>query len=167
MSQERIFRILLVCTGNTCRSAMAEGLLKRLIEHSDVQNVTVSSAGTDAMIGRPATLFAIEAAKARGVDISRHISRKLNERMVQEVELILTMEQEHLGKIRRVSRNSAKKSYLLKLFPEKKDREGDFDIADPIGGDLEDYNEAFLEIEQEMERILPHIRKSVAGMKTE
>lgn len=167
MSQKETFKILLVCTGNTCRSAMAEGLLKKLIENLDLQNVVVSSAGTDALTGRPATVFAIEAAKARGVDISKHISRKLNEKMLEQADIVLAMEQEHLGRIKKISRNSAKKIYLLKSFPENKERKGDFDIHDPIGKDLEDYNETLLEMEQEMERILPHIRKLATKTKFE
>jgi protein-tyrosine-phosphatase len=162
MNKNRKFEILFVCTGNTCRSPMTEGLLKRSLKQAGLENISVSSAGTNTLSGSPATLFAVEAAKVRGVDISGHISRKLNEHMLEQADLILVMNEAHLDRIKKLNRSSLRKAYLLKLFPEKSKREGDFDIRDPIGGTLDDYNQIFLEMEGEMKRIFPYIQKMSA-----
>ena len=166
MSKDKELKILLVCTGNTCRSPMAEGLLKKMLKEIGLENVSVSSAGTAGLSGYPVTLFAVEAAKVRGVDISGHTSRKLTKQKLKQTDLILVMGEEHLERIKRLDKNSSKKSYLLKLFPEKENREGDFNVRDPIGGILDDYNQSFLEIEQEIERIIPYIKKLSAERET-
>lgn len=113
------FEILFVCTGNTCRSAMVEGLLKRLLKQAGLENVRVSSAGTNTLNGSPVAIFAVEAAKVRGVDISEHTSRKLDEHMLEQADLILVMSRQHLEHIKRLNRNTLRKSHLLKLFPRR------------------------------------------------
>ncbi len=157
MNKNDEFKILLVCTGNTCRSPMAEGMLRQLLGEEKIEGIEVSSAGTGGLTGYPATPFAIEAAKTRGLDISGHSSLKLTQQMLEQADLVLAMSQEHLESIRRLSKKSLGKCYLLKLFPEKNRKDGDFDIRDPVGGTLDDYNQCFLEIEQELSRVLPHI----------
>ena len=161
MNKDKKFEILFVCTGNTCRSSMAEGLLKKALKQRGFGNVNIGSAGTNTLAGSPATLFAVEVAKDRGVDISGHSSRKLSEDMLEQADLVLVMSQAHLERIKKLDRNSLKKTYLLKLFPEKDRREGDFDIRDPIGGTLEDYNQVLLEMEEEITRILPHVEEMI------
>jgi protein-tyrosine-phosphatase len=87
-------KVLFVCTGNTCRSPMAEGLLKRMAQENRIP-LEVQSAGLAAFAGVPATPEAIEACREKGVDISSHLSQPLNKTLVTESDLILTMTGKH------------------------------------------------------------------------
>lgn len=149
------FKVLFVCTGNTCRSAMAEGAMRVLLEGRKIDYIDVLSAGTGAVPACPATLYAVEAAKTWHADISKHRSRPLSTELLEESDLILVMTPSHYLSIASMSPESKKKIYLLKKFPEPGD-DGD-GVADPIGGSLDMYNHTFLEIGEELGRILPDI----------
>ena len=79
--------ILFVCTGNSCRSPMAEGLLKSVLVRSGVESVVVASAGTMAPVGMAPTSNAILTMVERGVDISQHRARLLTKEMVEEADI--------------------------------------------------------------------------------
>jgi protein-tyrosine-phosphatase len=157
------FRLLFVCTGNTCRSPMAEGILKKALKDRGVENVEVRSAGTYGLDLAPASVFAAAAAKAVGVDISRHRSRTLDEKMIEKADLILVMSPEHAHHIGVMSRAALKKTCFLKSFPQpveasNADQEpGVLSIKDPIGGVFEEYQRSCSEIEEQINRILPEI----------
>ena len=146
------FKILIVCTGNTCRSPMAEGILKSTMKNRGIENIKVGSAGIGALEGMPATPFAIEAAKLWDVDISHHRARQLNRAMLQEAGLILAMAPEHSESIIRKAPEAAAKTYLIKGFPEplSKSQEG---VQDPIGGTIDDYNQTYMELDEILRRI--------------
>ncbi|MFC1876360.1 low molecular weight protein-tyrosine-phosphatase [Thermodesulfobacteriota bacterium] len=133
------FHILVVCTGNICRSPMTVGMLRYLLPEKFKEIITVSSAGTDALHGNRATDFAIQAMKHYGIDISGHRARRLNRSMVAEADLILAMEQYHLKIIRGMQFFGAGKTHLLSRFD---DSRKPYDIQDPIGGGLDLYTES-------------------------
>jgi protein-tyrosine phosphatase len=149
------FKILFVCTGNTCRSPMAEGGLRVLLKGRGIEDIEALSAGTAAIPGCPATLYASEALKTWDGDISTHKSRPLTPEMLEEVDLILAMTSNHYQTVISMLPEAKEKTYLLTKFPEPgMDGEG---IADPIGGSLDMYNQTFLQIGEELGRILPDL----------
>jgi protein-tyrosine-phosphatase len=150
------FKVLLVCTGNTCRSPMAEGILKKLLREKGINGIEVGSAGISALDGYPVTVFALEATRVWDIDLDEHFSRRLTLNMLEQADLILVMSPEHLKHIQRTDKRFLEKSYLLKAFPQKSNN-ADLAIKDPVGGSLEEYNQCFLELEEELRRILPEI----------
>ena len=87
--------ILFVCTGNTCRSSMAEGILKFLLKENNIENINVSSAGLSAFEGQRANEKAIDVLINKGIDIKTHRSRQLTEEIIKTSDLILTMTDSH------------------------------------------------------------------------
>ena len=133
------FHILVVCTGNICRSPMAQGMLRHFMPKNFKEIVTVSSAGTDALHGNQARVFAIQAMRHYGIDISDHRARKLNRSMVAGADLILAMEQYHLKIIRVMKLFAAGKAHLLSRFDNSRKP---YDVPDPMGGGPDLYTES-------------------------
>ena len=153
------FAILFVCTGNTCRSPMAEGALRSLLENERPGKFEVMSAGTIGASGYPATMYAIEAVKLRGADISNHLSQPLTSPLIKRVDLIFGMTSNHVIEVLRLAKNAKSKTYLFKNFPDSNYHgEG---VDDPVGQSLERYNETFLEISEYLDRQLPDIVKLI------
>ncbi len=133
--------ILLVCSGNTCRSPMAEALLRRRLAREGSEGVSVSSAGTAAVEGEPASEGAYLVALEDGLDLSGHRARLLTPDLVAAADLILTMSRSHLA--RSVALGGAGKTFLL----------GEFggtgrvaEISDPFGADVSVYRETLAEL---------------------
>ena len=146
-----MFTVLIICTGNTCRSPMAEGILKSILKERGIEDVKVSSAGIGAMSGMPATPFAIEAARAWNIDITDHFARQLNKRLIAEANLILAMSSEHVEFVARHDRNALNKTFLIKGFPAPYSSSQE-SVNDPIGGTLNDYNQTFMELDEVLRR---------------
>lgn len=150
----KTFHVLFVCTGNSCRSPMAEGMLKRMLEIRGIKHIHVSSAGTMAPHHAPPTNYAIVTTVEKGVDISDHRSRSLTPEMAGSADLILVMENSHKRFIQNLLPEMLEKTFLLKGFG-KRGRK--LEIADPIGGDLDIYRTCYDEMEGEIKRVLPEI----------
>ena len=111
---------------------MAEGLLANMLAGAPVK---VSSAGTDAPVGRPPTPYAVDAAAELGADIREHRARQLTAKMVREADLVLVMERYHRDRIVEMLPEAGPKVELLGSYGGGQDRE----IADPIGMSMEFY----------------------------
>lgn len=153
----KVKSILLVCTGNSCRSVMAEGLLKKYLNESGREDIEVSSAGTGAIDGLPPTSEAIEAMRQEGVDISSFKSRSLTEEMIMNADLVLVMAAHHMDDVIRRVPEAAKKTHILKQYGLDTDMEAceDLDIPDPIGRPAAFYRHVLGLIKKELERIVP------------
>lgn len=88
-------KILFICTGNTCRSPMAEGIFKKMLEDKNRDSVYCQSAGLSATEGSAANENAVTACKEIGVDISKHRSHKMTVQDAERVDLLVVMTQMH------------------------------------------------------------------------
>lgn len=146
--------ILFVCTGNSCRSVMAEGLLKKYLK-SLGKDADVISAGTAAIEGYPATEPTVEVMTAEGVDISGFSSKRLTAGLIKKADLIFVMQPMHKDEVVRIDPSAASKTFLLKEYHCARNADGIRDIAvpDPIGRPVGDYKKCLAEIKKEIERI--------------
>ncbi|MFC1477306.1 low molecular weight protein arginine phosphatase [candidate division KSB1 bacterium] len=146
--------ILFVCTGNICRSPMAEGILKVKAEELDIE---VASAGTHAYDGLPASGPAVDFAENLGIDISGHSSRRLSGDMLKKADLVLVMAYEHLDFVGDNYPEFMNKVFLLREFGRESDAAEDPEVHDPVGGNERNYKECILILMEEIGRILPVI----------
>lgn len=133
-----MYHILTVCTGNICRSPMAEGLLKHLLPQHFKDRITVGSAGTHGLHGHQPSPFAVEALQEWGIDIRNHRARQLNRDLVRRADLILTMEKMHLDMVcSYLLFNKSRVKLLTHFGPPYMEPE----VEDPYGQPLKAYQE--------------------------
>jgi len=144
--------VLFVCTGNTCRSPMAEGMFRHLVaqrlgckpEQVEDRGVVVLSAGIAAMTGGRAAGEAVEVLRSMQIDISTHESQPLSEQLVRHADLILAMTRSH-------------RQAVLSDWPAAAERlklvcfDGS-DVPDPVGGSAEQYRRCVAQLKPELER---------------
>ena len=135
MSKERMAPLVLfVCTGNTCRSAMAEAFCRLALPPGS--RWRVASAGLSTSSGKPASTNTIQAVAELGGDISAHRSQPMSPELASDAALIVTMTYGHADYLRSYYPDARDRIYLLASFlPNRTDKP----IDDPFGGTLEDY----------------------------
>jgi len=127
---------VLVCTGNTCRSPLAEALLRQALAERGVEGVEVLSAGTGAWEGAPASEAAYLVALESGLDLSNHRAQLLTADLLASTDLVLTMARHHRARVLELG------GQAVHLLGEFAGRPGaDAEVADPYGSDLEVFRE--------------------------
>jgi glycine hydroxymethyltransferase len=106
--------ILFVCTGNICRSPMAEGFLRDELERRGQTGVRVESTGISGWDGSPAMQEAVQALAERGIDITSHVARRLSRREIESADLIVAMASEHRDSVLRLTPSARPRTFTLK-----------------------------------------------------
>lgn len=171
-------KILFVCTGNICRSPMADRLLRHLLLEKGVRDIQVASCGTWGLTGERATPEARTVMRSRGVDLSPHRARELVATEVRNADLVIAMTSVHLREIENASPNQAHKTFLLKeileltpvpppppgstptqrlralLAAERPPWRRELDLDDPMGLPLATYERCAAHIEEGVRRLV-------------
>jgi protein-tyrosine-phosphatase len=145
--------LLFVCTGNTCRSPIAAALARQIVDERGLTDLDVSSAGTSAVEGQPASDGAVLVGLERQLDLTDHRARQLTPEYVDEADLILVMGPHHLERVEALG--GAGKAYLLIAYSS---RGADVrPVSDPFGGDLEVYRATVEELDAEIRRAVDRV----------
>lgn len=138
-------KIMFICTGNTCRSPMGEGILRHLLEQSGRTDIVVGSAGLAAFPGDEASPHAIEACREIGVDLTHHRSRRLNADDLQQTDLFVPMTPAHAAALQQQGIDAQR--IFLPLDP----------IRDPFGGTLAVYQACRDDLVQLCKQVLKQV----------
>ncbi len=150
-------RVLFVCTGNICRSPMAEGLARHHAARRGL-DLDCGSTGLIARNGHPASENGVLALRGRGIDISGHGARRLDANLVSWADVIVAMEEEHRLAVGDYPAAALKAVHLLSEWAGEPPLGPGID--DPIGGTLDEYEKTAAEIEVYIERALDRLQGS-------
>lgn len=143
--------ILFICTGNTCRSPMAEGIMKDFLQSKEpFSAVNVESAGIAVPFSTPASPHAVTVLKEMGIDIEDHASQLVTKPLLEKADLILTMTERHKQILISAVPDLEGKIYTLKEYAGQEE----LDIGDPFGGTKEVYRKVALEIKTIIKKII-------------
>ena len=164
------FRVLFVCTGNTCRSPLAEVLARHLLAGEEAGadaaagnpiEWEVSSAGVFAADGNPASDGSLQAARERSLDLESFRSRQLTEEIAAAADLVLVMEASHRATVLGVSPEADTKTRLLGELGGLVGPAAE--VPDPFGGTIQEYRRTLELIEKHLRAGLGRLRELAAG----
>ena len=150
------FRIMFVCTGNTCRSPMAEAIARTWLEDKGIDSVQVASAGILAGEGHPASDGARWAASEKGLNLDPHRATLLTEETIRASDLILTMSHSHRTVVE--EHGGGGRTHRLKDYAGEHG-----DVQDPFGGPDHVYESTFREIESLVGQAMTRVMATLEG----
>lgn len=123
-------KILVICTGNTCRSPMAEGIINKIIADNKIEDVVVESMGLSAYDGDAASAYAIEALEEIGIDIKNHRSKRVMLQDIYDADCIYVMTLQHKNVIIEACNDCEIEKKIIVM-----------EISDPFGQELDRYRQ--------------------------
>lgn len=157
-----MFKILVVCTGNICRSPTAEAIMRHLIKADEVlkDKVYVASCGiSDWHVGDSPDFRAIEVGEQRGVSFSGLESSVIEEQDFYDYDLMLAMDKSHFSRLKKIAPKDVKAD--IRLFLEYADYEGTSEVIDPYYGDAEKFEYVFDLLSEASENALEKLREQI------
>ena len=155
-------KIMFVCTGNTCRSAMAEGLAKKIIKEKNL-DIEVYSAGIFAMNGEHASYNSVAIMKEYDVDLALHTATSIENSEIEKMDLILCATKNHKAQLISKYSDEKEKIFTMKEYAGLDNNGQDMDISDPWGYNMNTYRMCAAEISLCVDKIIEKLtNKSVS-----
>jgi protein-tyrosine-phosphatase len=152
-------QVVFICTGNTCRSPLAEALMRRALEARGHGTVAVSSAGVGATDGAPASEGALLVGLENGLDLSQHRARLLTRDLAAGADLVLAMSAQQRD--RAAALGAADRAHTLAEFAGVSG--AGTDVQDPFGGDLDAYRSTYRQLETLVDAVAARIAAGRSG----